>query len=82
MLFDRSLAIIVVRGGPSLMNRRYKSSAHLSRSDRFTFGMDDQSGTTEGRLGRRQESEEAASSSRADVPVPSGSIDGMATLCG
>ncbi|KAK4527019.1 hypothetical protein GAYE_SCF31G4940 [Galdieria yellowstonensis] len=32
--------------------------------------MDDQSGTTEGRLGRRQESEEAASSSRADVPVP------------
>ncbi|KAK4526317.1 hypothetical protein GAYE_SCF22MG4231 [Galdieria yellowstonensis] len=30
----------------------------------------DQSGTTEGRLGRRQESEEAASSSRADVPVP------------
>ncbi|KAK4526215.1 hypothetical protein GAYE_SCF20G4129 [Galdieria yellowstonensis] len=32
--------------------------------------MDDQSGTTEGRLGRRQESEEAASSSRADSPVP------------
>ncbi|KAK4528811.1 hypothetical protein GAYE_SCF65G6758 [Galdieria yellowstonensis] len=30
----------------------------------------DQSGKTEGRLGRRQESEEAASSSRADVPVP------------
>jgi len=30
----------------------------------------DQSGTTEGRLGRRQESEEAASSSRADSPVP------------
>ncbi|KAK4525217.1 hypothetical protein GAYE_SCF08G3123 [Galdieria yellowstonensis] len=32
--------------------------------------MDDQSGTTEGRLGRRQESEEAASSSRTDSPVP------------
>ncbi|KAK4524641.1 hypothetical protein GAYE_SCF05G2542 [Galdieria yellowstonensis] len=32
--------------------------------------MDDVSGTTEGRLVRRQESEEAASSSRADVPVP------------
>ncbi|KAK4525595.1 hypothetical protein GAYE_SCF15G3504 [Galdieria yellowstonensis] len=32
--------------------------------------MDDQSGTTEGRLGRRQESEEAASSSGGDVPVP------------
>ncbi|KAK4525694.1 hypothetical protein GAYE_SCF15G3603 [Galdieria yellowstonensis] len=32
--------------------------------------MDDQSGTTEGRLGRRQEIEEAASSSRTDSPVP------------
>ncbi|KAK4528674.1 hypothetical protein GAYE_SCF62G6619 [Galdieria yellowstonensis] len=32
--------------------------------------MDDVSGTTEGRLGRRQESEEAASSSGGDVPVP------------
>ncbi|KAK4528957.1 hypothetical protein GAYE_SCF67G6906 [Galdieria yellowstonensis] len=32
--------------------------------------MDDVSGTTEGRLGRRQESEEAASSSRTDSPVP------------
>ncbi|KAK4524496.1 hypothetical protein GAYE_SCF04G2397 [Galdieria yellowstonensis] len=32
--------------------------------------MDDQSGTTEGRLGRREESEEAASSNRTDSPVP------------
>ncbi|KAK4528555.1 hypothetical protein GAYE_SCF61G6499 [Galdieria yellowstonensis] len=32
--------------------------------------MDDVSGTTEGRLGRRQESEESASSSGADVSVP------------